>query len=69
MKKRRSIFAKFRNYFIAGVVVLIPLGITVYLTIFVVEISSLLLPKELNPNYYLGFDILGIKFSEKMISL
>lgn len=61
MKKRRSIFAKFRNYFIAGVVVLIPLGITVYLTIFVVEISSLLLPKELNPNYYLGFDILGIE--------
>jgi uncharacterized membrane protein len=61
MKKRRSIFAKFRNYFIAGVVVLIPLGITVYLTIFVVEISSLLLPKELNPNHYLGFDILGIE--------
>jgi len=61
MKKRRSIFAKFRNYFMAGVVVLIPLGITVYLTIFVVEISSLLLPKELNPNHYLGFDILGIE--------
>ena len=61
MKKKRSIFAKFRNYFMAGVVVLIPLGITVYLTIFVVEISSLLLPKELNPNHYLGFDILGIE--------
>jgi uncharacterized membrane protein len=61
MKKRRSIFAKFRNYFMAGVVVLIPLGITVYLTVFVVEISSLLLPKELNPNHYLGFDILGIE--------
>jgi len=61
MKKRRSIFAKFRNYFMAGVVVLIPLGIIVYLTIFVVEISSLLLPKELNPNHYLGFDILGIE--------
>ena len=45
----------------AGVVVLIPLGITVYLTVFVVEISSLLLPKELNPNHYLGFDILGIE--------
>ena len=61
MKKRRSIFAKFRNYFMAGVVVLIPLGITVYLTVFVVEISSLLLPKELNPNHYLGFNILGIE--------
>jgi len=61
MKKKRSIFAKFRNYFIAGVVVLIPIGITIYLTIFVVEISSILLPKELNPNNYLGFDILGIE--------
>ena len=61
MKKRRRIFAKFRNYFMAGIVVLIPLGIIVYLTIFVVEISSLLLPKELNPNHYLGFDILGIE--------
>ena len=61
MKKKRSIFAKFRNYFIAGVVVLIPIGITIYFTIFVVEISSILLPKELNPNNYLGFDILGIE--------
>ena len=61
MKKKRSIFATFRNYFIAGVVVLIPIGITIYLFFFVVEISSLLLPKELNPNYYLGFDIPGIE--------
>jgi uncharacterized membrane protein len=61
MKKKRSIFAKFRNYFIAGVVVLIPIGITIYLTIFIVEISSILLPKELNPNYYLGFEIPGIE--------
>jgi len=61
MKKKRSIFASFRNYFIAGVVVLIPIGITIYLFFFVVEISSLLLPKELNPNYYLGFDIPGIE--------
>tara|TARA_B110000014_G_C20036137_1_gene538309 strand:+ start:148 stop:753 length:606 start_codon:yes stop_codon:yes gene_type:complete len=61
MKKKRSLFAKFRNYFIAGVVVLIPIGITIYLTIFIVEISSILLPKELNPNYYLGFEIPGIE--------
>ena len=27
-KKRRSIFVRFRNYFIAGIVVLIPIGIT-----------------------------------------
>ena len=61
MKKKRSLFAKFRNYFIAGVVVLIPIGITIYLTIFIVEISSILLPKELNPNYYLGLEIPGIE--------
>ena len=61
MKKKRSIFAKFRNYFIAGVVVLIPIGISIYLIFFVIQISSILLPKELNPNHYLGFDIPGIE--------
>jgi len=61
MKKKRSIFAKFRNYFIAGVVVLIPIGISIYLIFFVIEVSSILLPKELNPNHYLGYDIPGIE--------
>ena len=61
MKKRRSIFAKFRNYFIAGAVVLIPIGISIYLIFLVIEISSILLPKELNPNHYLGYDIPGIE--------
>ena len=49
-QKKRSIFANFRNYFIAGVVVLIPIGITAYLTIFIINISSKILPKEINPN-------------------
>ena len=31
---KRSIFARFRNYFIAGIVILIPIGITIYFTIF-----------------------------------
>ena len=57
-EKKRSIFAKIRNYFIAGVVVLIPIGITVYLTIFLVSISSKILPKKINPNNYLPFKIL-----------
>ena len=60
-QKKRSIFIKFRNYFIAGVVVLIPIGITVYLTVFIVKISSKILPKELNPNYYLPYYIPGIE--------
>ena len=61
LQKKRSIFIKFRNYFIAGVVVLIPIGITVYLTLFTVKISSRILPKELNPNHYLPYDIPGVE--------
>ena len=60
-QKKRSIFIKFRNYFITGVVVLIPIGITVYLTLFIVKVSSKILPKELNPNYYLPYYIQGIE--------
>ena len=60
-EKKRSILARIRNYFIAGVVVLIPIGITVYLTIFMVSISSKILPKEINPNHYLPYDIPGVE--------
>ena len=60
-EKKRSILARIRNYFIAGMVVLIPIGITVYLTIFMVSISSKILPKELNPNHYLPYDIPGVE--------
>ena len=60
-QKKRSIFANIRNYFIAGVVVLIPIGITLYLTIFLVSVSSKILPKELNPNNYLPYNIPGVE--------
>ena len=60
-QKKRSIFIKFRNYFITGVVVLIPIGITVYLTLFIVKVTSKILPKELNPNYYLPYYIPGVE--------
>ena len=60
-KKNKSLLAAFRNNFIAGVVVLIPIGITVYLTIFIIKVSSKLLPKEINPNNYLPYEILGIE--------
>ena len=60
-EKKRSIFARIRNYFIAGVVVLIPISITVYLTLFLVSISSKILPKELNPNYYLPYNVPGLE--------
>ena len=60
-QKKRSIFARFRNYFITGIVVLIPIGITIYLTVFLVSISSKILPKEINPNHYLPYNIPGLE--------
>jgi len=60
-QKKRSVLARLRNDFIAGVVVLIPIGITVYLTLFITKISSKILPKELNPNHYLPYDIPGVE--------
>tara|TARA_B100000941_G_scaffold33799_1_gene20198 strand:+ start:239 stop:853 length:615 start_codon:yes stop_codon:yes gene_type:complete len=56
---KRSIFSKIRNNFIAGIVVLIPIGITVYLTLFIIRISENLIPKGINPNNYLPFDVPG----------
>jgi len=60
-EKKRSIFTRIRNYFITGVVVLIPIGITVYLTLFLISISSKILPKEINPNHYLPYNIPGVE--------
>ena len=58
---KKSIFSRIRNYFIAGVVVLIPIGITLYLTLFIIKLSTKLIPKEINPNNYLPFDIPGLE--------
>ena len=58
---KKSVFAKIRNNFIAGIVVLIPIGITLYLTLFIIKISGNLIPKEINPNNYLPFDIPGVE--------
>ncbi len=60
-KKKSNILVRFRNYFITGIVVLIPIGITLYLTVFLVSISSNLLPNELNPNHYLPYYIPGVE--------
>ena len=66
-EKKRSIFARLRNYFIAGIVVLIPIGITVYLTIFLISVSSKILPKEINPNHYLPYDVPGLEIVMSLI--
>ena len=60
-RKRISFFSRLRNYFITGIVVLIPIGLTLYLTKFIIDISSVLLPKEVNPNNYLPFSIPGLE--------
>ena len=60
-KKKISFLAKIRNYFLTGVVVLIPIGITVYFSIFVERAFSNLLPRYLNPNNLLPYDIPGLE--------
>ena len=60
-RKSVSIFAKLRNYFITGIVVLVPIGITLYLTKFFISVSSKLIPYNINPNNYLPFAIPGLE--------
>ena len=59
--KKRSFALIIRNYFITGVVVLIPIGFTLYLTKFFISLSSKIIPGNLNPNSYLPYSIPGIE--------
>ena len=65
-KKKKSITLLLRNYFITGVVVLIPIGFTLYLSKVLIGLSSRILPENINPNSYLPYEIPGI---EILISL
>ena len=60
-KKKKSLTLILRNYFITGVVVLIPIGFTLYLTKFIIGISSKIIPENINPNSYLPYAIPGIE--------
>ena len=60
-KKKKSLTLILRNYFITGVVVLIPIGFTLYLTKFIIGISSKVIPQNINPNSYLPYAIPGIE--------
>ena len=66
-KKKSSLIARLRNYFITGIIVLVPIGFTLYLTIFLISISSNLIPKEINPNSYLPFSIPGLEIALAII--
>ena len=61
IKKKRSLTLILRNYFITGVVVLIPIGFTLYLSKILIGLSSKLIPENINPNNYLPYSIPGIE--------
>ena len=60
-RKSMSFATKLRNYFITGIVVLVPIGITLYLTRFFIRVSAKLIPAEINPNNYLPILIPGLE--------
>ena len=60
-KIKKPFLIRLRNYFFTGAVVLIPIGITIYLSLFLIKITTKILPKELNPNHYLNIEIPGIE--------
>ena len=60
-RKSISIIARLRNYFFTGIVVLVPIGITLYLTKFFITISPKLIPSNINPNNYMPFAIPGLE--------
>ena len=61
IKKKKSLPLKLRNYFFTGVIVLIPIGFTLYLSKFLINFSTNLVPSGLNPNTYLPYAIPGIE--------
>ena len=61
LKKKKSLTLKLRNYFFTGVIVLVPIGFTLYLSKFLINFSTKLVPAGLNPNTYLPYSIIGIE--------
>ena len=59
--KKKSLTLILRNYFITGVVVLIPIGFTLYLSKILIGLSSRIIPENINPNSYLPYAIPGIE--------
>ena len=59
---KRTLISRIRTYFLTGVVVLIPIGITIYLTLLIMSVSPSLIPDSINPNKYLPFNIPGLEF-------
>ena len=66
-KKKNSFLSSIRNYFFTGVIVLIPIAFTLYLTTFIIKISANIVPKEINPNNYLPFSVPGLEIIISLI--
>ena len=66
-KKKKSIALRLRNYFFTGVIVLVPIGFTLYLSKFLINFSTKLIPSGLNPNTYLPYSIPGIEITLSII--
>ena len=58
---------KIRNYFFTGIVVLIPIGVTIWLSKFLINTSSKILPNYINPNTYLPFQIPGLEIISSIL--
>ena len=67
LKKKKSFALKLRNYFFTGVIVLIPIGFTLYLSKFLINFSTKLVPAGLNPNTYLPYSIPGVEIALTII--
>ncbi|MDP6707284.1 MAG: DUF502 domain-containing protein [Alphaproteobacteria bacterium] len=62
--KKQSVITRLRNYFLAGVIVAAPIGLTIYLTLLVIQVVDAqivpLIPPRYNPETYLPFSIPGL---------
>ena len=66
-KKKKPLALKLRNYFFTGAIVLVPIGFTLYLSKFLINLSTRLVPTGLNPNTYLPYSIPGIEIALTII--
>lgn len=62
--RRLGVMARLRNYFLTGLVVAAPIGLTVYIVSWFVDLIDTwfvpLIPAQLQPEHYLPFDIPGL---------
>jgi uncharacterized membrane protein len=60
-KKKKSFALKLRKYYFTGVIGLKPIGFNLYISKFLINFSTKLVPAGLNPNTYLPYAIPGIE--------